>query len=197
MNVTTSKPGPHKPRARPSPRWLLICLLCCWTFASVSRIASADAGSSEGTKAVTVAPLEDLYIYPLRDAPARTISLNDARVSAEIDAVIKGFEVNVGDNVVSADLIALLDCEQYEVSLQQARAELDAATAKLELAKTQYDNAKKLSTSKNISEEEVIKRRSKLAVAKAEADRMQASLENTKRMVDHCQVRAPFSGVII
>ena len=111
MNVTTSRPGPHKPRATPSPRWFLICLLCCWTCVSVSRIASADAGGSEGTKAVTVAPLEDLYIYPLRDAPARTISLNDARVSAEIDAVIKGVEVNVGDNVVSADLIALLDCE--------------------------------------------------------------------------------------
>lgn len=197
MDVTTSNSSPHKPRARPSPRWLLICLLSCWTFARVSSMASADPGISQDMKAVTVAPLEDLYIYPLRDAPAKTISLNDARVSAEIDGVVEGVEVNVGDNVASADLIALLDCEEYEVSLQQVRAELDAASAKLELAKTQYDNAKKLSASKNISQEQLTKRRSNLAVAKAEVDRTQASLENAKRMVDHCQVRAPFSGVII
>jgi RND family efflux transporter MFP subunit len=175
----------------------LICFLSCCTFASVSRIAPADPVINQDTKAVTVAPLEGLYIYPLRDAPARAISLNDARVSAEIDAVIKSLEVNVGDNVASAELIALLNCEEYEVSRQQTRAELDAASAKLQLAKSQYDNAEKLSAKNNISQEEFDTRRSHVAVARAEVDRIRASSEKAKIMVDHCQVRAPFSGVII
>lgn len=191
MDVTTSR---SDQRGRPAQlRWRAICLFAGWILANVSAIASAD----QTIRSVTVSPLEDLYIYPLKDAPARAISLNDAQVSAEIAAVITAIKVNVGDNVARGDVIAVLDCQEYDVSLEKAQAELEAAKAKLGFAKSQRDTANKLSVKKNIAKEEFDKRYSEFAVAEAEVERMEASLENAKRLVDDCQLRAPFSGVVV
>lgn len=173
-------------------RWPVVSSLFGWIVAGFAATTLA----SPVPKVVSTVALEDLYIYPLKDAPATTVGLNDARVSAQIAGAITGIDVNVGDVVAAGDVIARLDCEEYLVSLDMAEAELAVAEAKLKLAQSKRDSANKLSKKKNIAKEELIRRRSDFFVAKAELDHAKAALANAARKVGHCQLRAPFSGVI-
>ncbi|MCA9354920.1 biotin/lipoyl-binding protein, partial [Candidatus Kaiserbacteria bacterium] len=111
--------------------WLFTGLLFCQ-----SQIATAESEM----KAVSVTQLRNLYLYPVKNAPAKTVSLNDARVSAEITGIVSGIKVNVGDAVKEGEPIALLDCQEHNTNLNRMRAMLDAAKAELVFSKSQFES---------------------------------------------------------
>lgn len=164
-------------------------LLVCWI--------PAFAASADSARPVTLAPVEQLYVYPSKDAPAQVVSLNDAQVSAEAPGVVTQFEVQVGDQLGTGDLIATLDCREHEINAEVARAELKSAEARFGFARTQLESAKKLSSKKGIAQERLEERRSEYAVALAQIDRANAEVKDAERLVDHCQIRAPFSGIVV
>lgn len=165
------------------------------SLAFTAIVVGANAGNKP--KPVTVAPIQDIYIYPAKDAPATVVSPNDAKVSAEAPGVLNAFAVEVGDQVRSGQLIASLNCEEHEINAESATADLKAAESRMAFAKTQLASAKKLSSIKSIAKEEVDERQSAYAVASADIDRAQAALKNAARLVNHCKIRAPFSGTVV
>lgn len=164
-------------------------------FAGLSSIAYGS--EAEKPTYVTTKPLKDLIIHPARDAPATTVSLNDTRVASEIRGIVQKIFVQVGDRLSKGDEIAQLDCENHEIAAEQAMAAFQAAEAKHGLSTTQLENAKKLSKTRNISEEEFDKREADARTAKAEKDRLQASLKTAQLTARKCTVRSPFGAVVI
>lgn len=146
---------------------------------------------------VTVKKFVEVAIYPVRDAPAAVVSLNDTRVSSEINGLLQDISVRVGDRVEKDDVIAIVDCGDHDIALTQAKAALKAGEAKYKFDKAQLDKARKLSKKKNISGEELDRRASNASISAAEVDRLTAALKAAKRSVDKCAVHAPFNAVVI
>jgi RND family efflux transporter MFP subunit len=174
-------------------RFLALLLLMLTISASSTPLHAEEMKP----KSVGVAAANKLYIFPIFDAPARVVSLNDTKVSAQTAGVIKQISVRVGDKVQKGELTALLDCADYEAVQQGEKAELTAARARFDFAVSRLKNAKKLSTNRSIAREELDARKSEHSVAAAEVNRIAASLRRAALSVEHCKIHAPFAGVII
>lgn len=146
---------------------------------------------------VTTKKLQDVLFYPVRDAPATTLSLNDTRVSSELKGILKGIAVRVGDKVKQGDIVASLDCEDYQIAVTQVKASLTAERAKLKFDRSRLKKVTQLSKKKNISTEEVERRTSNAAISAADVEGFKASLNAAERAVAKCSIRAPFDAVVI
>jgi RND family efflux transporter MFP subunit len=127
--------------------------------------------------------LSDVQFYPRHTAPATVISLNNARLSAQINARVENITVREGQPVKTDEVLIQLDCRDSEQLLKQARAQW-------KFASDQFGRIKRLRANKNASEEAYSK--SQFDLARAEVARSQAQLQ-----VERCDITATFDGVIL
>jgi RND family efflux transporter MFP subunit len=147
----------------------------------LTSLASAQA--DEPVLRITTAPFEALAIYPQRSAPGTVLSLNEARVSAELAARIERIAVRVGDSVQAGDELARLDCRDARLRLQRAQA-------RWRLASQQLERTRSLRSDANVSEELLDQRRAEFD--EAEVARGEAQLAEAR-----CSVRAPYAGLVM
>ncbi|WP_128571892.1 efflux RND transporter periplasmic adaptor subunit [Ectothiorhodospira haloalkaliphila] len=174
---------------RPRISGSLVLLLCL--------LALPQAAPGADPRPVTIRTLEAVGFYPVRSAPATTISLNDTRVSAEIHGVVQEMPVRVGDEIESGALLARLDCDEHALDLQQARAMTQAARADAEFAQFQLERAQELARRQAVSAEVLNERQAQASRTRAEVLRLEAASRAAQRRVNHCQIRAPFDAVVI
>ncbi len=128
-------------------------------------------------------PLSNVQFYPRHTAPATVISLNNTRLSAQINARVEKISVREGQPVMTDEVLVQLDCRDSKQLLKQARAQW-------KFASDQFSRIKRLRANKNASEESYSK--SQFDLAQAEVARSQAQLQ-----VERCEVSAPFDGVVL
>ena len=145
---------------------------------------------------MTTAKVADLAFYPERTAPATVVSMNNARVSAEIGGLLRELGVKVGDTVEEGAIVARIDCREPETALAQAVAAHQATQAKSRYDESQLATARKLSASNSISSEEMDRRRSNAQVAAAEVDKAKAETDRARLAVERCEIKAPFNAVV-
>lgn len=146
---------------------------------------------------VTTRKLDEIRFFPLRDAPATAISLNDTRISAQISGLLQSINVRVGDNVEKGGVLARLDCRDYELAVSGAQFAYEAGLAKEQFDSSQLSNAKTLLKKQSISAEEVDRRVSNTSISAAEVRRLKSALSAAKRSVEKCSITAPFKAVVI
>ena len=145
---------------------------------------------------VSTADLSKLWQEYVFDAPADVMSLNHATISAEITSTVKSINVSVGDRVKQNTVLLELDCDAYLIQRSIKLATLDKAKAQLPFAKDQLKRALDLREKKSISHEIVQQRQTELAVAQADLALATQGLKLAERDIAHCQVKAPFDGII-
>jgi HlyD family secretion protein len=169
---------------------------------SMSGIAwAADQSASVVTAVGTLEPRETADVY----APA-----SRGRVkSLGIESQDPKKTIDFGSHVKKNDILLQLDSTTEAAHFEQAKAELRAAEAKVELAKSQLvlaevesrrantDDAKKnpeTDVQKNLG---INVARAKLRIAEATVDAAKASLQLAKARLDQCTVVSPIDGVVI
>ncbi|MCK9396377.1 MAG: efflux RND transporter periplasmic adaptor subunit [Methylobacter sp.] len=140
--------------------------------------------------------MAELAIYPESAAPAVVVSLNDAPISAQVDALVVDVPVRVGDTVKAGAMLVKLACRDFELEQSRLKAERQAIQARLELAQWQLKQAETLAAQQTLPEEQVQEKRSQLAVLRGELAAHGARIEITDRQIAHCTVNAPFPGVV-
>lgn len=133
--------------------------------------------------AVTLRPLSEVVVYPEQSAPATVRSLNESRLSAEINARILAIDAKVGEAVKRGQALVRLDCRDNRLALRRAQANLDLAGQQLERTRTLHAEA-------NASKELLNQREAEHATA-------EVAFRQAEINVERCVVRAPFDGVLI
>lgn len=165
--------------------WLLVGCFFCFC-------ASAQAAPVP----VRTQTLAESAIYPESAAPAVVVSLNDAPIAAQIEALVIDVPVRVGDTVKAGAILVKLACKDFELEQSRLKAERQAIQARLELAQWQLKQAETLSAQQTLPEEQVQEKRSQLAVLRGDLAAHGARIEITDRQIAHCTVNAPFPGVV-
>ena len=142
-------------------------------------------------------PLSEIALYPERSAPATVVSLNEAVVSAQIDARVVEIPVRVGDVLEAGAVLARLDCSDYQLARSAMAAKLEALEARIVLAKRRVKRTESLLKKKSISEESLDERRADLAVLKADKRGAKADLDVSKLNESRCNVVSPFRALVI
>lgn len=126
----------------------------------------------------------------------RIEAVDSVEVRARVNGYLESIHFKDGQIVKKGDLLFVIDPRPYQAELDQTEAELKLAKARLELAKNDLARAKKLLSSRAISEEEADTRASDERVAQATVEQSQAAIQAAKLNVDYTQVIAPISGRI-
>ena len=94
-------------------------------------------------------------------------AVSQVELRAQVGGTLTGIFFKDGDIVPKGDLLFTIDPRPYEITLAEATAQLDVATARLELADQQLDRAKDLEQSNAGSVENVDQRTSDQRAARA------------------------------
>ncbi len=153
------------------------------------------AASSRG-EPLGVQQLGELSYHPERTAPATVISLNEATISAQLNAQIEAIPVQVGDRVEAGGLLVKLDCADYEINLRVAEARLHSAQARLRLAQSQLDRFERLLAQQLTSQEDVDARAADRDALAAGTREQQAATDSARLSVARCEVKAPYTALV-
>jgi membrane fusion protein, multidrug efflux system len=120
--------------------------------------------------------------------------VSQVEVRAQVGGTLTGIFFKDGDIVRKGDLLFTIDPRPYEITLAEAAAQLNVASAHLELADRQLDRAKDLEQSDAGSVENVDQRISDQRSARAAVEDAKARIRDAQFDLDHCRITAPFTG---
>ena len=123
-------------------------------------------------------------------------AVSQVELRAQVGGTLTGIFFKDGDVVRKGDLLFAIDPRPYEITLAEATAQLDVATARLELADRQLDRAKDLAQSDAGTVENVDQRISDQRAGRAAVEDAKARIRDAQFDLDHCQITAPFTGRI-
>lgn len=146
---------------------------------------------------VTQLPLAEIAIYPEVTIPASAVSLNDAKISAEVRAVVEVIPVLVGDTVKKGDVLVKLDTEDYQLNLLRAEVALKGIESRLKLADYQLEQAKTLIRDKAITDEMLRQRQAEVTTLQAELDAQKVAVKMAKQELEKCIIRSPYNAVVV
>lgn len=146
--------------------------------------------------AVQTRPLAEIALHPVREASAQVVSLNLARLSAELSARIERIAVEPGQRIARGAVVAELDCADTRIAAQRAQAALESAQARARLAQQQLRRARELASQNFISSDALDARQTEVDVLTAEARLAAAGEAAARRDVGKCTLRSPYPAIV-
>jgi RND family efflux transporter MFP subunit len=115
---------------------------------------------------------------------------------AQVGGTLTEIHFKDGDVVQKGDPLFTIDPRPYEIRLAQANAQLETATARLELADRELVRAQALQRSLAGTAQNVDQRTADQRGAQAAVDDAEAAIRDAQFDLKHCRVTAPFTGRI-
>src|SRR5215472_475522 len=175
---------------------ILIALVGGWrSYSRGPSRSAADTGPAALPEVVVSKPLvEDLDTQ--LGFLGQFSAVSQVELRAQVGGTLTGIFFKDGDIVRKGDLLFTIDPRPYEITLAEATAQLNVASAHLELADRQLDRAKDLEQSNAGSVENVDQRTSDQRSARAAVEDATARIRDAQFDLDHCRITAPFTGRI-
>jgi RND family efflux transporter MFP subunit len=165
------------------------------TYSSRQSDAAASAAPAALPEVVESRPL-------LREVDSRLgflgqfSAVEQVELRAQVGGTLTDIHFRDGDVVQKGDLLFAIDPRPYEIRLAQANAQLETATARLELADRELARAQALQRSLAGTAQNVDQRTADQRAARAAVDDAKAQIRDTQFDLEHCYIAAPFSGRI-
>jgi RND family efflux transporter MFP subunit len=125
---------------------------------------------------------------------ARLEAVDSVEVRPRVGGYLESIHFRDGAMVKKGDLLFSIDPRPYAAALRRAEADRAVATARLALARKNYERAADLVASRAISREESDIRESSVRQAEASLQEAEAAVEAARLDVEFTQVSAPISG---
>jgi membrane fusion protein, multidrug efflux system len=123
-------------------------------------------------------------------------AVEQLELRAQVGGTLTGIYFKDGDIVQKGDLLFTIDPRPYEIRLAQANAQLETATARLELAGRELYRARALANKAFGTEQTVDQRTADQRSAQAAVDDAKAQIRDAQFDLEHARITAPFTGRI-
>jgi len=179
--------------------------------AIVAVIAASTRRKSEGKgTAVTLGAIKTGDVVSLVSGPGAVNPEAIVDISAHLPGKITRLAVREGDRVEKGQLLLELDRTQYEATVQQAHASVEAQRSQVELARAQHDKAqldlrraedlhrRGLSSDQDLDLARTTSRvqEANLRSTERSLDQTSAQLDRARDDLDKCRYTAPMNGVV-
>ena len=129
-------------------------------------------------------------------APGSLVAMRESRIGAEVRGRIERIFVSDGDRVEAGDPLFQIDPNTYEVVLRQSEAGVDLARAERLQAESDLRRAQALRRKDIVSQDEIVRLETGVALAGARERQATAALALARRNLEQTLVHAPFGGSI-
>jgi len=117
-------------------------------------------------------------------------------VRARVSGFIESIHFKDGQIVKKDDLLFVIDQRPYQIAVEQAKADLERARAKYDVATSDVDRATPLVRNQTLTEREFDTRRSTQRDAAGQVGSAEAALKQAQLNLEWSEVRAPIAGRI-
>lgn len=173
----------------------VLALLTALGVAGCSSSDGSEAPSNGGRDQVAVAERGDLDIRV--EAAGQVEPILVVEVKSKASGEITDLHVETGDQVERGELLARVDPRDVRNALAQARADLEVAEARLQIAESQAERSRELRDANVVTQQELEQSILELANARAALQRAETNLELAQERMNDVTIRAPISGTII
>jgi RND family efflux transporter MFP subunit len=133
---------------------------------------------------------------PTLDLPSRLEAYSRAPIFARVSGYLKSWNVDIGGQVKTGQLLAVIESPELDQQLLQARADLLSAQANASLAGTTAKRWQSLLGTDSVAQQEVDERTGDYAAKKAIVVAAQANVERLVATKGFERIVAPFDGVV-
>jgi RND family efflux transporter MFP subunit len=131
--------------------------------------------------------------------PGYLVAYNVTPILARTNGYLKNFLVDIGDEVKANQLLCEIETPDLDAEWIQAKADLESATAKMEIAKITADRWSSLYSydSESISKQEVDQTSAQYKSATADLNAAQANFDRLDVLRNFKYIYSPFNGIVV
>jgi RND family efflux transporter MFP subunit len=177
-------------------RWIMLSLLVFAGHVLAGCDGKPAASSPPPPPAVTVSRPLQKTIVEWDEYTGRFVAVETVEVRARVSGFIDSVHFKEGQIVKQGDLLFIIDPRPYRNAVEQAKAEVERAKARLEIATLDIQRAAPLVRSQTLTEREFDTRRSTERDAAAQVASLEAARKQAELNLEWTEVRAPISGRI-
>ena len=156
-------------------------------------IASAFAQEATTVRTVAPDPATEARTF---DLPGRTEPVEQARIFSRATGTVKERPVDIGDRVKAGDTLAVIDIPDIDRELEAAKASVDQAVARADIARSTSNRTTGLLNSQAVSKEEAEQRQASAAELEAAVRAAKAEVGRLEELRNFAVVKAPFQATI-
>jgi multidrug efflux system membrane fusion protein len=145
---------------------------------------------------VTVARPLQKAITEWDEYTGRFTALESVEVRARVSGYIDSVKFNEGQMVKQGDPLFVIDQRPYKLAVEQAKADVERAKAKLDIASLDVQRGAPLARSQTLTEREFDTRKSTERDAAGQVASAEAALKQAELNLEWTEVRAPIGGRI-
>ncbi len=160
----------------------------------LSMLVASPCAFAQQAPEVTVANPVVKEIVEFDEFIGRFDAVDQVDIRARVSGYVDKIAFTDGATVKAGDLLFKIDPRPYQAALDEAKASLEAAKARLDFAVGDLARAESLRKTGNIAGQVFDERSQALATAKADVNRAQATLNRTTLELAFTDIRAPISG---
>jgi len=168
---------------------LLLTAVLAWMGSAALKAEPAETGTPAGAAPETGSIRAEgrLATYPG----------GSVTISAEVGGRIAQLPVEEGTRVRRGELLLGLDCQEERAALAEARAQVAAAEAALQLAESDVERNSRLATAQVISDQSLDRMMKERDAARARRDAARATVERLAAHLAKMRITSPLSGQVI
>jgi RND family efflux transporter MFP subunit len=155
------------------------------------------AGPALAAVPVTVQPLSEQLIDLQVRSPARVVAANEAVVTAQVTAIVRSVEADVGATVEAGDLLIRLDDDDARLARDRARADLEALAAQIAQAESLLARGEELFAKNFISDDDLLERRTTVSVLRANRDAQKLAVASAELTLSRTRIVAPYNATVV
>jgi RND family efflux transporter MFP subunit len=173
-----------------------IFAIAVFLSAALSGCDSKPTATAPAPPPVTVSKPLQKTITEWDEYTGRFEAVATVEVRARVSGFIDSIDFHEGQLVKQGDLLLVIDQRPYKLAVDQAKADLERAQAKLEIATSDVDRATPLVQNQSVTVREFDTRKSTQRDARGGVGAAEAALKQAQLNLEWSEVRAPISGRI-
>jgi len=195
-------------KRRLKPSIIITAILCAVAIGGYATYASlnsndqaaaniepaAGPGAPSGPMPVITIQVKPQAVTVWKDYSGRLEPVEFADIQPQVSGMITDVRFEDGQTVTEGDILYVIDPRPFKAAANAAKADLQSARNRMDLAEKELTRAQDLIATKAISKRVLDERTNERDVAKASVESAKAHLETTQINLDYAYVKAPISG---
>ena len=161
---------------------------------NVANAASTDAAAAAPAIPVTVTAVEPRKVTIWQEFSGRLEAVDRVQLRSRVAGAVQSVHFREGSMVKAGDRLITIDPAPYAALVAQAEGQVASAQARVDLALTELDRGKTLSSRNTISQSDLAQRESTHKEALAALQSATAQLKSAQLNLDYTEIRAPING---